>query len=160
MADLTDKQKIDYLLRGFTAVDGLWCMKVEDRYGFDTALEIDDDVWKILPKILARKMKELKKAGNGIDALCDCFSERMKIEGMSYKIEKKPGAFDLIIDECPWVDVMRKSSRGHLASSVGSTICPSDYSGWANEFGCKFHLDSKERICNGSKVCVLHFSDQ
>ena len=88
MADLNDKPKTDYFLRGFTAVDGLWFMKVEEQFGFDKALEIDDAVWKIIPKILARKMKELKKAGNGIDALFECFTERLRMEGFVFKAER------------------------------------------------------------------------
>lgn len=159
MAELNDKQKTDYFYRGFAAVDGLWFMKVEEKVGFDKALEIDNAVWSVLPKIQARKMKELKKAGNGLDALFDCFSERMKLEGMTFKVEKSEKSFRLIIGNCPWHEVMKKSGRGHLSAKVGSTICPSDYGGWAKEFGCKFHLDEQNRICCGSKLCVLHFNE-
>lgn len=161
MTELTEQQKTEYFFRGFAAVDGLWFMKVEDKFGFDVALEIDNEVWKVLPKIQARKMKELKKAGNGIDALLDCFSERMRLEGMTFKIEKteKDKAFTLTMDYCSWYEVMKKSSREHLAAKIGSTICPSDYGTWASEFGCKFRLDKQNRICCGSKLCMLHFSE-
>jgi len=161
MADLTEQQKTEYFYRGFAAVDGLWFMKVEEQFGFDKALEIDNEVWKVLPKIQARKMKDLKKVGNGLDALRGCFSERMRLEGMAFKIEKneKDKTFRLIIDNCSWHEVMKKSGRQHLAAMIGSTICPSDYGTWASEFGCKFNLDEKDRICCGSKLCVLHFSE-
>jgi hypothetical protein len=158
MADLNDKQKLDYFLRGFTAVDGLWFMKLEEKFGFDTALELDNEVWKIMPKIQARKMKELKNADRGINALCDCFSARLELEGFRFKTEKSGDAFKLIIDSCPWHNTMVKSGREHLSAKVGNTICQSDYSGWAYEFGCRFHLDPQNRICNGSKTCVLHFN--
>ncbi|MDD5288434.1 MAG: DUF6125 family protein [Dehalococcoidales bacterium] len=160
MADLNEQQKTDYFHRGFTAVDGLWFMKIEEHFGFDKALEIDNEVWKVLPKIQARKMKELKKVGTGIDALMECFPARLLLEGFTFKIEKdeKAKAFRLVIDSCPWHKVMVKSGRQHLSAKVGNVICPSDYSGWASEFGCKFQLDEQNRICNGSKLCILHFS--
>jgi len=54
MLKLTDKQIVEYFKRSYTAVDGLWFMKVEEIYGFDTALDIDEEVWKVMPKIQAR----------------------------------------------------------------------------------------------------------
>ena len=44
MKELTDKQIAAYFHRSYTAADGLWFMKVEEKCGFDTALEIDDQV--------------------------------------------------------------------------------------------------------------------
>ena len=37
MTDLTEEQKAEYFRRSYTAVDGLWFMKVEERLGFDEA---------------------------------------------------------------------------------------------------------------------------
>ena len=51
MVKLSSKQVADYFNRSYKAVDGLWFLKVEEKYGFDTALELDNEVWKILPKI-------------------------------------------------------------------------------------------------------------
>ncbi len=159
MADLNDKQIADYFYRGFEAVDGLWFMKVEEKFEFDTALEIDNEVWKVLAKMQARKMKELKKADTGLEALLDCFAERLKIEGFTFKMAKEGDhGFKIVIDSCPWYDFLVKSNRQHLSSKVGEVICPSDYGTWASEFSCKFHRDSDKRICSGSKSCVLHFA--
>ena len=65
MKQLTDQQIAEYFHRSFTAADGLWFVKVEEKYGFDAALEIDNEVWKVLPKIQARKMKSLLNAPAG-----------------------------------------------------------------------------------------------
>ena len=54
---LTDKETAEYLYRCYTAVDGLWFVKVEEKYGFDSALDIDKEVWKIMPKIQSRFLK-------------------------------------------------------------------------------------------------------
>ena len=57
MSHLTEEQKTEYFRRSYTAVDGLWFMKVEERMGFEQALQIDEAVWRILPKIQARALR-------------------------------------------------------------------------------------------------------
>ena len=51
MLKLSAKQVLEFYHRSYTTVDGLWYMKVEEKYGYDAALEIDNDVWKVLPKM-------------------------------------------------------------------------------------------------------------
>ena len=56
------KEKIsDYLflqLRNLWAVDGLYYLGIEKRYGTEIATEIDAQVWAVMGKIEARKLKE------------------------------------------------------------------------------------------------------
>ena len=69
MTRLTEEQKTEYFRRSYTAVDGLWFMKVEEAYGFDNALDIDDEVWKVLPKIQARMLKGLTETGDDLESV-------------------------------------------------------------------------------------------
>ncbi len=63
-----DKALIEYLRRSYTAVDGLWFVMVEEAYGFQQALELDEQVWEILPKIQARQARQvLGITGNSCD---------------------------------------------------------------------------------------------
>ncbi len=55
MKHLTDQQVAECFHRSFTAVDGLWFMKVEEKHGFEATLEIDYEVWKVLPRIRAQE---------------------------------------------------------------------------------------------------------
>jgi hypothetical protein len=56
------KEKISsYLflqLRNLWAVDGLYYLGIEERYGTEIATEIDAQVWAVMGKIEARKLKE------------------------------------------------------------------------------------------------------
>ncbi|MCJ7722279.1 DUF6125 family protein, partial [Candidatus Bathyarchaeota archaeon] len=54
---MSSQQVADFFNRSYKAVDGLWFMKVEEKYGFDAALELDNEVWKVMAKIQARKIK-------------------------------------------------------------------------------------------------------
>ncbi len=50
MIELTEKQISEYYKRSYTAVDGLWFMKAEERYGFDTALDMTTKSGRSCPK--------------------------------------------------------------------------------------------------------------
>ena len=41
------------------AVDGLYYLEIEDKYGTKPATEIDRKVWEVMGKIEARRLKEL-----------------------------------------------------------------------------------------------------
>ncbi|MBN2467555.1 MAG: L-2-amino-thiazoline-4-carboxylic acid hydrolase [Deltaproteobacteria bacterium] len=158
--NLTSEQIIDYLHRSYTAVDGLWFMKVEDEYGFDRALEIDAEVWKIFPKIQARKLKELTGLENGIDDLYECFTLKLSLDQLQYTAAKDAdgNGFTVSITQCPWLDLLRKSQREHLAGKVGSRICTTEYSTWAAEFGPRIHFQLQSQICENADCCRLRFT--
>jgi hypothetical protein len=160
MTQFNDKQITEYMYRCFTAVDGLWFMKLEEKYGFDTALEIDNEVWKVMPKIQARMLKSMGKPGNGIEALSDCFTFKLRVEGFTFKTEriKKPRGFRVIIEKCPWFDLLVKSGRENVAEKVGTTICNTDGSAWASEFGDNIKFELQSQLCNGSERCIMQFS--
>jgi len=44
-------------LRNLWAVDGLYFLGIEDEYGTQKAAEIDENVWEVMGKIEARKLK-------------------------------------------------------------------------------------------------------
>lgn len=159
MLSLNEKQIADYLLRCFTAVDGLWFMKLEDRCGFDAALEIDNEVWKVMPKIQARTLKAMAKMGDGLEALMDCLAFKLSVEGFTFKTEKmeNPPGFRIIVAKCPWLDLMVGSGRGELAGKVGTVICNTDGEAWASEFGDDIKFELKRQMCQGSGPCVLEF---
>ena len=63
MLNLTPEQTADYLHKSYAAVDGLWFMKVEEAEGFDKALDIDEKVWQVMPKIQAKENEVLCRKG-------------------------------------------------------------------------------------------------
>jgi len=159
MIQLTPKQIAEYFHRSYTTVDGLWFMKVEGKYGFEAALDIDNEVWKVFPKIQARLLKSLGKTGDGMDALFECLTTRLILEGFKFKAEKigNKGGFKITINECPWHNLMIKSGREKLSGKVGTLVCNTEYSVWASEFGENIRFELKDQICQGSQSCILQF---
>ncbi len=61
LSQLSKEEIQDYLfmqLRSLWSVDGLYFLGIEERYGTDVATEIDANVWSVMGKIEARKLKE------------------------------------------------------------------------------------------------------
>jgi hypothetical protein len=159
MIRLSNKQIAEYFHRSYTVVDGLWFMKVEGKYGFEAALDIDNEVWKVFPKIQARLLKSLGKTGDGIEALFECLTTKLTLEGFEFKAEKigNRGDFKITINECPWHKLMIKSGREKLSGKVGTLVCNTEYSTWAFEFGSDIKFELKDQICKGSQSCILQF---
>jgi hypothetical protein len=158
---MNDDQKIQYLRRSYSAVDGLWFMKIEENYGFDKALSIDNEVWKIMPKIQARFLKSVYGLDKGIQALKVCFTEKLSLDGFMFQAESdhQNNGFRVIITKCPWYDSMVKSGRENKACQVGSHICNAEYSAWAREFGENISFEIQRQICCGSDSCLLQFGE-
>lgn len=156
MKELSDRQIAAYFHRSYAAADGLWFMKVEEKYGFETALEIDDQVWKVLPKIQARMLKSMMLLDEGMEGLFEGIKTRLALEGFEFEAVKDKDGLKFLIKRCPWHELMVKSDREHIAEKVSSLICREENSVWASEFGdMNFELD--EQICKGSERCVLRF---
>ncbi|MEA1924763.1 MAG: DUF6125 family protein [Candidatus Altiarchaeota archaeon] len=146
----------EYFKKSYFAVDGLWFMKVEDMYGFKKALEIDESVWGIQPKIQARKVRELLSiSGEGIGPLFSALRLKLEAEDYSYRMDREKGIIE--ITECPWIRLLEKSGRGHLKKDIGGVICSTEFSAWGREFNVGgFSLDNRGCLQEGH--CRMVFS--
>jgi len=157
---LTNKEISEYLHRCYTAADGLWFVKVEERYGFDSALDVDSEVWKIMPRIQSRFLKTKLGLDRGLDALLECLSVKLKLGGFEFKTEKSGKRIKITIGNCPWHNIMVNSNRATLSEKIGSSICNTEYSVWANEFGEHIKFKLGDQICKGSRSCILIFENE
>jgi hypothetical protein len=158
MIHLTDDQKIEFLRRSYTAIDGLWFLKIEEKYGFEAALTIDKEVWKVFPKVQARFLKSLTGQNVGLDPLVDCYTARLALENFTFHTEKSVDSVRVIIEKCPWHEIMVKSGREKLSGRIGDVICQTESETWASEFGEDICFKSGGRICKGEKECLVGFN--
>jgi len=130
-----DEALIQYLRRSYTATDGLWFMIVEQAHDFEHALALDEQVWQIMPKIQARKAREvLDITGNSLDDLIACFTLKLQADGHQFHIERSDNEVQFIITRCKWRELLRKSGREHLEERISSVIWPAELHGWCSEF--------------------------
>jgi hypothetical protein len=157
MNNLTDEQIKEYFHCSYAAADGLWFMKVEEMFGFDTALKIDHEVWKVLPKIQSRMLKSMQNLDEGLDGLCEALKTRLDLENFKYDIKRNQDCIMVTVLRCPWHELLVKSGRENLSGKIGDLICREENSIWASEFG-NFRLEMRDRICKGSDRCILCFN--
>lgn len=153
---MDEDQIAEYFRKSYTAVDGLWFMKVEERYGFEAALKVDEDVWRVLPKIQARMLQAMLGLEKGMEGLSQAIMTRLSLEGFEFESEKDEGGFEVRISRCPWHDQMVKSGRESLSGRVGDLICGIENAVWASEFGDTV-FKRESQICKGAGRCVFRF---
>ena len=161
MKNLTKKEIFDYYYSCFVKVDGLWFMKVEEKYGFAEALAIDEEVWKVLPKIQARFLKEkftAKNYNNETDLFANSIKSKLELDKYSYTLKKLKDRLILNISECPWHNILIKSKREELSEKIGGVICKIEYSVFAEEFNYSCAINTENRICKNGKNCEFYFN--
>lgn len=149
----------DFLRRSYTAVDGLWFVKIEEQQDFEAALELDRQVWAVMPKIQARKARELLGAeGDGPDALARCFGLKLQADGHEFDITIEDGSVRACVHHCHWLEAMKRSGREHLAGEIGDRICTTEGQVWAEEFGGRYRFSLPQRLCGGDGCCEYLFT--
>jgi len=156
---MDERIKAEYFRRSYFSVDGLWFMMAEKMFSFDDALELDREVWSVLPKIQARKIKELLEIdGKGITNFEKALGARFEIEGYEHDFHAiDDNHISLTIHTCPWLEIIKKSGRENLASKIASVICPTELGVWAKEFGLNMKPNEGQRLCDGCDSCVWDF---
>ena len=73
-------------LRSLWTVDGLYFLGIEEKWGTEAATEIDKNVWTVMGKIEARRLKKFLKREDG-----DIFSmmEALRLSSWALDIEEK-----------------------------------------------------------------------
>ena len=67
ISDIPNDKLADFIfmhLRNMWAVDGLYFLGIEEKFGTKPATEIDSNVWKVMGKIEARRLKGLLNLKN------------------------------------------------------------------------------------------------
>ena len=164
MKRFTGKDREEYFHRSYKAVDGLWFVKAEEQFDFDTALSLDGEVWKVMPKIQARFLKKKLDVDKGLDGLFECFSRKLELDGFEFEVERsistngRNSFIKFIISKCPWHEIMIGSNRTRLSDKIGGVICKTEYGVWASEFSPDIEFGFGEtRICRGAPCCILSF---
>ena len=148
----------EYFKRCFLAVDGLWFMMLEKTDSFDKALEVDSMVWEVLPKIQARKIKELFGVKTATEEnLISALKFKMDAEDFVSEFRMKDAQINITVNKCPWLTLLKEANREHLAGKIGESICTVEYGIFAREFMEDIDFEVTSRRCMGSDVCSFVF---
>lgn len=149
----------EYFKRSYFALDGLWFMMIENEFSFDKALDIDEAVWRILPKIQARKVKELLGLdGRGLEDFLKAIKVKLEAEEYDYEIKEQGNShLQIAVYKCPWYEILKKANREHLAPKIANRICFVELQAWVKEFGDDLEFDLNPGCCMGKGICLMEF---
>lgn len=106
-------------LRNMWAVDGLYYLGIEEKWGTEAATEVDRKVWEVLGKIEARKLKEFFDIkGNDIHSMM----KALQYSGWALDLEDK----EVVVEE----------NRG-IIRNVKCRVQNTRIKKGLDEFGCK-----------------------
>ena len=149
----------EYLRRSYFAVDGLWFTMVEDQLSFDEALQMDIKVWSVLPKIQARKVKELLGLqGAGLSDFLAAIKVKFEAEEYDYQVSKaSANGIQIAIRGCPWYEILKKANREYLEPKIADSICSLEFRVWLEEFGETLKFSLTPRCSTGKPLCIVDF---
>jgi len=154
---LTARQIADYLYHSYTRVDGLWFVCTEKQFGFEAALALDEAVWRVLPKIQARRLRDDLKLTQDLKGLTRALKAKLTLDRYEFRITRTEGAVVVRLSACPWHELILRSGRGHLAERIGGVICNIELPVFAREFDCTCAGVSEPRLCRDGRNCVFRF---
>lgn len=156
MRRFDDAQIADFLRRSYFAVDGLWFVKAEERFGFEQAMALDEAVWNVMSKIQARKARAiLGITTSSISDLASAFGLKLTAEGYEHEVQTQDDRVRFVISSCPWYEILKSSGRTHIAQTIAERICKREFAGWAREFGPGIEVAFEGRLCIEFEPCDL-----
>ncbi len=103
---------VDFMLRQYRLVDGLWFLGVEDRFGLDGAVEINEKVWDEMASRSAREIKSrFNIKGSGIHAVIEALRYFPWTIITAYEMEESKDAATIKVPKCPPQEARIKSGR-------------------------------------------------
>jgi len=153
-----DATLVEMLRRSYLACDGLWFVKAEERYGLAAAFDLDDAVWEVMPKLQARKARELLGVeGDSLADLARCYALKFTAEGYEITITERDAGMEIAVTSCPWRAALQRAERAHLGPDIARRICTTEGLGWAREFGDDISFELAASMCAGAKACRFLF---
>ena len=93
---------IEFMLNQLRKADGFWFLGVENNYGYDAAIKINEEVWNRMGKIMTREIKEkfsIEEKGLNAFARVLGYSPWSMISG--FEIEAKDEEVIVSVPHCP-----------------------------------------------------------
>jgi hypothetical protein len=129
-------------LRDMWAVDGLYYMGIEKKFGTDAATEIDRFVWEIMGKIEARRIKELfDMKGSDIRSMM----KALQYSGWALDLEDKE--IEIEKDKAILRNVKCRVQNTRIQKGLGEFGCKPVRWGFLKAFAKEFNKDIKVN-CN------------
>jgi hypothetical protein len=155
-----DPAIIDELRCGaLTAIDGLWFMAAENKFGFEGALELDVDVWKRYGKVmLSRACRlldiELDKGGPvDLETVNRLLEVLCAIDGTECSSEvTSPSSSLFSVNRCTWWENLKKAGREEDVPC--ELVDDSTFEAWLAEVDPSLKMEITHSLPRGDDRCT------
>lgn len=107
------EEYIDFLLKQYRLIDALWFLAVEDEFGLEHAVRLNEKVWE---EMGSRSAREIKKRFKIDEKGLEGFEKAMKLfpwsRILNYEFERVEGRLILKVKKCLPQIARIKSGRG------------------------------------------------
>ncbi len=171
--DKENEGLVDLYANLFQTLDGLWFLKMEQEFGFDKAMEIDDAVWKLYGEREARRLVRfyqnlglLKDSDGPLLKLKTVIGKSLFNKTLGFSIELEGNQLVFLVDTCKTLEGMKRVGRSDdqmqdVCFRIGFTFYQSFAKAIDERFTieCMFTPFSKETGKHPDKcVCGWKFS--
>jgi len=121
----------DFLLRQYRLVDAYWFLEVEKKFGLDSAVELNENVWGILGAKTAREIKRRFQINRkGLEGFVEAMEFFPWTKITPYVIKKENDKVVITVPNCPPQSARIKEGLGEFPCKK---MHMGDFSGFARE---------------------------
>jgi len=121
MEEIRDEEKkeyIDFLLRQYRLVDALWFLAVEDKFGLEAAVELNEKIWEEMGSRSAREIKKrFKIQEKGLKGFLKAIKYFPWCIILGYEFEERGIRIDFA-GKRPGIDEVRLASGGEIDNMI------------------------------------------
>jgi hypothetical protein len=109
------REYLDFLLRQYRLTDAFWFLTVEDTFGSDVAVKLNERIWAKMGSLAAREIKErFPLEEEGVPRVLEALSYFPWTIIVGYKMEETPDGATIRVSHCPPQEARVKTGRGEF----------------------------------------------
>jgi hypothetical protein len=122
------REYLDFLLRQYRLADGFWFLAVEETFGTEAAVRLNEEVWIKIAPLAAREIKSrFAIEGEGVPAVVEALSYFPWATIIGYEIEQMEDRAVLRVPSCP-------PQEARLRHGLGAFPCKAMHWGEFSDF--------------------------
>jgi hypothetical protein len=106
---------LDFLLRQYRLTDAYWFLAVEDTFGTEAAVKLNEDVWSRMGCLAAREIQErFPLEGEGVARVLEALSYFPWFVIVEHQVQETADGIRIRVRRCPPQEARLKMGRGEF----------------------------------------------
>jgi hypothetical protein len=115
MGDKDLREYVDFLLRQYRLTDAYWFLAVEDTFGTEAAVKLNEDIWTRMGGLAAKEIRErFPLEEEGVARVLEALSYFPWTVIVGYEMEETPDGARIRVAHCPPQAARVRAGRGEF----------------------------------------------